>query len=90
MEADRKVEAYELPSGIDRIDAELNTLAAIGGDGGAVDVDVAVIDTGVDDTHPDLNVVAKADCARGGPFNDSCREGEGTDGHGHGTHVAGT
>lgn len=46
-------------------------------------VDVAVIDTGVDATNPELNVVGGYDCVD--PDNDF-----GFDGHGHGTHVAGT
>src|SRR5262249_56563811 len=42
-----------LPTGVDRIDADLSSTRA--GDGrGAVDVDVAVLDTGIDPTHPDL------------------------------------
>ena len=69
-----------LPTGIDRVDAELSSTAA--GDGqGAVNVDVAVLDTGIDTTHPDLNVVGGKNCSTGSSYND---------GHGHGTHVAGT
>ncbi|QFZ24485.1 peptidase S8 and S53 subtilisin kexin sedolisin [Saccharothrix syringae] len=46
-------------------------------------VKVAVVDTGVDDTHPDLagKVVAAADFSG---------EGDAVDRHGHGTHVAST
>ncbi|MDP9405377.1 MAG: S8 family serine peptidase, partial [Actinomycetota bacterium] len=72
--------AQSVPTGIDRIDGELST--AVSGDGaGAVDVDVAVIDTGIDTTHPDLNVVGGKNCSTGASFDD---------GHGHGSHVAGT
>jgi subtilisin len=54
-----------------------------------VDVDVAVIDTGVDFQHPDLNVVGGVNCASGSPFTKKCSSG-GDDDHYHGTHVAGT
>jgi hypothetical protein len=54
-----------------------------------VDVDVAVIDTGVDFDHYDLNVVGGVDCSGGGPFGGNCTSG-GDDDHYHGTHVAGT
>src|SRR5207247_2377571 len=43
-------------------------------------VNVAVIDTGIDLNHPDLNAVAGKDCTGNGTTND---------GNGHGTHVAG-
>jgi subtilisin family serine protease len=47
---------------------------------------VWVIDTGVDLDHPDLNV----DVARGWSAWTRGRDGSPDDGHGHGTHVAGT
>ncbi len=57
---------------------------------GAVDlsgVHVAVIDTGIDAMHPDLNVVADVDIvAQSG----AGRAAPGDDPNGHGTHVAGT
>lgn len=47
---------------------------------------VAVIDTGIDSTHPDLNVVSDFDAvAEGGG-----KKAPGADPNGHGTHVAGT
>jgi len=46
-----------LPTGINRVDAELSATANINGVDDRVNVDVAVIDTGVDVDHPDLNVV---------------------------------
>jgi subtilisin family serine protease len=42
---------------------------------------VAVLDTGIDLDHPDLNVVSGKNCTGATPPED---------GHGHGTHVAGT
>ena len=69
-----------LPTGIDRVDGELSS--TVSGDGaGSVDVDVAVIDTGIDPTHPDLNVAGGVNCAPGQGFDDR---------NGHGSHVAGT
>ena len=41
-----------------------------------------MIDTGVDLTHPDLNVVHGTSCVKGNP--------KANDDNGHGTHVAGT
>ncbi len=73
--------AQVIPTGIDRIDAELSATAKIDGVDERVDVDVAVIDTGIDLDHPDLNVVGGYNCARGKGYDD---------GNGHGTHVAGT
>jgi subtilisin family serine protease len=78
------------PTGIKRIFAPGNGNIGIDGtDDLRVDVDVAVIDTGIDATHPDLNVVKSVNCTGGGPFSSSCGSG-GTDGNGHGTHVGGT
>ncbi|MCH9018112.1 MAG: S8 family serine peptidase, partial [Chloroflexi bacterium] len=47
VEANQVVEAFDIPTGIERVNALLNTIAAINGDGGEVDVDIAIIDTGV-------------------------------------------
>ncbi|MGW4161649.1 S8 family serine peptidase [Streptomyces sp. NPDC004788] len=75
--------AQVLPTGIDRVQADVSSARA--GDGsGAVDVGVAVIDTGIDTRHPDLNVVGGTNCV-------STRPGASyRDNNGHGTHVAGT
>jgi subtilisin len=83
-EADRVIElaSQVLPTGVNRVEADLSPAAAIDGSDQRVPVDVAIIDTGIDPDHPDLNVVAGRDCAEDGVT--SWR-----DGHGHGTFVAG-
>jgi subtilisin len=77
------IAAQTVPTGIDRVDAELSPTADIDGVDERVDVDVAVIDTGIDLKHPDLNVYTAGarNCSTGNSAND---------GNGHGTHVAGT
>lgn len=67
-----------LPTGVDRIDGELST-RFFTLDNSAVNV--AIIDTGIDTSHPDLRVVGGKNCSTGFSFKD---------GNGHGTHVAGT
>jgi subtilisin family serine protease len=70
-----------LPPGIDRIDADASSARA--GDGrGSVPTNIAIIDTGIQPNHPDLNVVGGKVCVPGVTnFGDYI---------GHGTHVAGT
>ena len=81
--------AQSVPTGIKRIFADTNPNIKINGsDDYRVDVDVAVIDTGVDFQHPDLNVVGGVNCT-GKIFFATCVNG-GDDDHYHGTHVAGT
>lgn len=78
-----------VPTGIQRIFADANSNIAIdGNDNFRVDVGVAVIDTGVDFQHPDLNVAGGVTCI-GNPVRAQCVSG-GDDDHYHGTHVAGT
>jgi subtilisin family serine protease len=89
VEADQVfgVTAQSLPTGVQRIFASANPAIGIDGvDDKRVDVDVAVIDTGIDLDHPDLNVAGSINCAT---FFATCGAG-GDDGNGHGTHVAGT
>jgi subtilisin len=86
----RTISEQTTPTGIQRIFADSNSNIGINGmDDYRVDVDVAVIDTGVDFQHPDLNVVGGVNCSGGSPFKRSCASG-GDDDHYHGTHVAGT
>ena len=80
--------AQEEPTGLKRIFAASNPAIGIdNSDDVRVDVDVAVIDTGIDLEHPDLNVSGGVTCT-GSPFNNKCVSG-GDDDHYHGTHVAG-
>ena len=86
----RHVFIQDSPSGIKRIFASTNSSLGINGvDDYRVDVDVAVVDTGIDFEHPDLNVVGGVNCSGGSPFSGNCVPG-GDDDHYHGTHVAGT
>ncbi|XVV07460.1 S8 family peptidase [Actinosynnema sp. CA-248983] len=75
--------AQTVPTGIDRVDVDLSPSAKVDGKDERVDVDVAVIDTGIDLDHPDLNVhtAGAKNCSNGQSADD---------GNGHGTHVAGT
>ncbi len=93
--ADRKVEiaSQETPTGIERIGASANEGLRIDeANDLRVNADVAVIDTGIDFEHPDLNVVARTDCvpASEDPETQECTDDAGFDANGHGTHVAGT
>jgi subtilisin len=72
--------AQTLPTGVDRIEGDQSSTVS-GNGSGSVNVPVAVIDTGIDLDHPDLNVVGGVNCSSGPSFDD---------GNGHGTHVAGT
>ncbi len=67
----------QVPTGISRIAAATQSTAQ-----GPASVNVAVIDTGIDLTHPDLNAVAGKNCVNSNnpPQDDN----------GHGTHVSGT
>jgi subtilisin len=68
-----------LPTGINRIDGELSSTVS-GNGSGVVNVDIAILDTGISTSHPELNVVGGTNCVGGPSFNDD---------HGHGSHVAG-
>ena len=85
VEQDVYVHADDLVTGVDRIDADTNATAGIDGFGGIVEVDVAIIDTGID-PHSDLNWSNDwfFNCIGG------CIQANAFDDNGHGTHVAGT
>jgi subtilisin len=76
---DRTVRAngQTVPTGVERV-------RALGKSNKGAGVNVAVLDTGIDTSHPDLaaNIAGGVNCADGGKRNY-------TDGNGHGTHVAG-
>jgi subtilisin family serine protease/sugar lactone lactonase YvrE len=81
------------PTGVSRVFATENEYLDIDGiDDARVSVDVAMIDSGTDDTHPDLNVVGKTNCV---PLDEesaggSCIDGSDVEGeHPHGTHTGG-
>ncbi len=74
--------AQTLPAGINRIDAELNaTVIAARTAVSGVNVDIAIIDTGIDLTHPELNVINNVSFVKG--------TRTGNDDNGHGSHCAG-
>ncbi|MGW8763269.1 S8 family serine peptidase [Streptomyces sp. NPDC055815] len=82
---DRPVQATQqvLPTGVNRIDADVSS--ALSGNGsGQVDTAVAILDTGIDTGHRDLNVAGGFNCM------DPSRPNVYRDFNGHGTHVAGT
>lgn len=84
------INAQSLPTGIDRINAELDPAAMIDGIDDPMDVDIAILDTGIDLDHPDLNVFKHTYCKIQGR-NTRCVDGDSgaDDGNSHGTHVGG-
>ncbi len=73
-----------IPTGIRRIAVDENATASIDGVDGSINVDAAVIDTGIDKEHPELNVIGGVRFYNG-RFTDSNYD----DDNGHGSHVAG-
>lgn len=90
VEPDLRIRAVgqTLPTGIDRIDRDKHGTMRIDGIDDRLDVDIAIIDTGIDVDHPDLRVV-------GGRHFYTTTSGQASqddtydDDNGHGTHCAG-
>ncbi|WP_369243625.1 S8 family serine peptidase [Streptomyces sp. R41] len=79
---DRPVHATQqrLSIGVDRVDGDVSSTRS-GNGSGSVDAGVAILDSGIDLDHPDLNVAGGVNCVnRGKPPQDD---------QGHGTGVAG-
>lgn len=88
IEEDRTMQALgqTLPWGVDRIDADLAHTNDSDGDGSnetGDGVDIAIVDSGIDRDHPDL----QANVGTGESFVDYTSAWD--DDNGHGTHVAG-
>src|SRR5919205_2076860 len=90
IEQDQQVQAFQIPSqpinqtlptGINRIDADLSPVRSGDGAGSNVNVDIAILDTGIDLSHPDLNIYVQKTFVSG--------TSSANDDDGHGTHVAG-
>lgn len=79
--------SQQVPTGVRRIGADQNLTAKIDGHDDPLDVDIAIVDTGIDSTHPDLRVVGGKNCI--GSTNGLCNAESYADDYGHGTHVAG-
>lgn len=74
--------AQTLPWGISATGADSSTAISGNGSGAIDNVDVYILDTGIETTHPDLNVVGGYNFTKG-------KTTAYGDGNGHGTHVAG-
>jgi subtilisin family serine protease len=82
IEADRtfSATAQRVPTGITWIPAVSPTSSIDDVDQPRININVAVLDTGIDTSHPDLNVAGGASCDKGRSYDDH---------YGHGTHAAG-
>lgn len=57
--------AQTLPTGVDRINADIDVTAKINGVDERVNADIAILDSGIDLTHPDLNLYRYTNCTVG-------------------------
>ncbi|MEP7159058.1 MAG: S8 family serine peptidase, partial [Chloroflexota bacterium] len=73
---------WHVPAGVRRVGARSRQVTSFTHRATRIDADVAILDTGIDRNHPDLNVVGGYNCT-------SRNHGKWDDNHGHGTHVAG-
>ena len=76
------VQGQAIPTGVSRVFGAASGIALINGKDERVDADVAIVDTGIDPQHLDLNVAGGINCA-------SPDAAAWADVNGHGTHVAG-
>ncbi len=94
-----RLAAQPVPTGLDRVDGE--DAVAIDGIDDLIDVDIAVLDTGIDPAHPDLNVNHSMSVGYYSTYEGKGRKrrlvvvesfdvSDWADWSGHGTHVAGT
>jgi len=85
--------AQVTPAGVRRVGATRSPLTHIDTNdlsSHRANVDVAIVDTGIQPDHPDLRVAGGYDCSRpGSPVSERSWPSRWRDQHGHGTHVAG-
>jgi subtilisin family serine protease len=74
--------AWQVPAGVRRVGARTSSVQSFTHRTDRVNADVAILDTGIDRNHPDLNVVGGFNCT-------SSNRNKWDDNNGHGTHVAG-